>query len=125
MYWEYSSLAFAAYNDEYILQAPLGAIEDVFYSIPLDSGTAESGSATTLVDNDKTWTTDQWANKVVVIIAGTGSGQTRKITSNDATTLTVPAWITNPDATSQYVIVDECYRCLYNAVPYVVVKESC
>ena len=116
--------AFVAYNDEYILQAPLGAMEDVFYSIPLASGTAESGSATTLVDNDKAWTTDQWANKVVVIIAGTGSGQTRKVTSNDATTLTIPAWITNPDNTSQYVIVDECYRCLNNAVPYVVAKES-
>ena len=122
---EISNFAFAAYNDEYILQAPLGSIEDVFYSDPLDSGTAESGSATTLVDNDKAWTTDQWANKVVVIIAGTGSGQTRKITSNDGTTLTVPAWITNPDATSQYVIVDECYRCLYDGAPYVVAKESC
>jgi len=123
--YETSGVAFAAYNDEYILQAPLGAIEDVFYAGVQDSGTAESGNATTLTDNNKSWATNAWANKVVVITTGTGAGQTRKITSNDATALTVPTWVTNPDSTSQYVICDEAYRCLYNNAPYVVARESC
>jgi len=123
--YEATTLAFAAYNDEYILQAPLGAIEDVFYVGCQDSGTAESGDATTLTDTDKSWTSNQWANKVVVITAGTGTGQTRKITSNTATALTVPTWVTNPNNTSQYVIVDEAYRCLYSNVSYVVARESC
>src|SRR5207245_2649461 len=40
------------------------------------------------------------------ITAGTGAGQTRAVTSNTATTLTVsPAWTTTPDATSKYVIL--------------------
>jgi hypothetical protein len=123
--YEYNGVAFTAYNDEYIMQAPLGATEDVFYTNPLDSGTATSGDSTTLTDSTKSWATNAWANKVVVIIAGTGVGQTRKITSNTATALTVPTWVTNPDSTSQYVICDEAYRCLYNGIPYVVARESC
>jgi len=121
--FEYPTLGFAFYNQNYFLLPPLGANEDVFYVGLQDSGTAESGSDTTLTDTNKSWTTNQWAGKVLVITAGTGAGQTRKITSNTATVITVPTWITNPDNTSQYVIADECYRDI--STTYMVARESC
>lgn len=67
-------------------------------------GTATSATGTTLVNSAKTWTVNNWANYQVRITAGTGAGQIRSITSNTATTLTVPTWTITPDATSQYVI---------------------
>jgi len=74
----------------------------------LDSGTAESGSASTLVDTDKSWTTNIYQNKFVKITGGTGKEQVRKISSNSSNTLTIiPDFDTNPDATSDYEIRDE------------------
>lgn len=68
------------------------------------TGTATSGSSTTLVNSVKNWTVNQWANFQVRITSGTGAGQIRIITSNTSTTLTVPTWTTAPDNTSVYVI---------------------
>jgi len=69
------------------------------------SGTASSGTATTLTDSGKTWTANQWAGYFVTISAGTGKGQLRTISSNTATALTVSsAWATTPDSTSQYSV---------------------
>ena len=67
-------------------------------------GKATSGGATTITNAAKTWTNDQWINFQVRIAAGTGVGQVRTITDNDATSLTVAAWTTQPDNTSYYVI---------------------
>jgi hypothetical protein len=42
----------------------------------------------------------------VYIIGGTGGGQNRAIVSNTATTFTIsPPWTTNPDGTSQFIVV--------------------
>lgn len=69
------------------------------------TGTATAGAASTLTNSGKTWTTNQWANFQVRITGGTGAGQTRSISSNTGTVLTVSAnWATNPDATSIYNI---------------------
>lgn len=68
-----------------------------------DTGTATSGSATTLVDSGANWTTNQWVNYQVRISAGTGKGQVRVITANTATTLTFASGATI-DATSVYSI---------------------
>jgi hypothetical protein len=68
------------------------------------TGTATSGTATTLVNSGKAWTTGQWVNFQIRITAGTGAGQIRTITANDATSVTVATWTTTPDATSQYSI---------------------
>lgn len=68
------------------------------------TGTATSATATTIVQTGKTWTSGQWVNSQVRITAGTGAGQIRTITANDATSLTVATWTTTPDNTSQYAI---------------------
>jgi hypothetical protein len=68
-----------------------------------DSGTATSGSSTTLVCTGKNWTADQWINYQVRITAGTGVGQKSRITDNTGDTLTFAAGATI-DATSQFVI---------------------
>lgn len=69
-----------------------------------DGGTASSGSTTTLVDSTKAWTTNQWKNFTVRIVAGTGAGKALPILSNTATTLTLYKPTVALDATSQYVI---------------------
>jgi hypothetical protein len=68
-----------------------------------DTGTATSGSSTTLVDSGAAWTVDQWINYQVRITAGTGKGQVRVITANTGTQLTFAAGATI-DATSVYAI---------------------
>src|SRR6185312_7775064 len=84
------------------------------------TGTASSGTSTTLVDSTKSFntaTTTYLDSQTAVgmsgwdlqIVAGTGNGQRRKITSNTATTITVStAWTVTPDATSQYQIMPRC-----------------
>lgn len=74
-----------------------------FYCVE-DSGTATSSTATTLVDSGQSWTVDEYIGYAVYVYAGTGIGQIREITDNDATSLTVATWSTNPDATSKYYI---------------------
>lgn len=68
------------------------------------TGTATSATSTTLVNSAKSWTSGQWVNSQVRIVSGTGAGQIRSITANDATSVTVAAWSTTPDATSVYSI---------------------
>lgn len=72
-------------------------------NVSYDSGTASSGSSTTLVDSTRSWGNNQWVNYQVRITAGTGMGQVRVITANNGTTLTIGSGATI-DATSQYVI---------------------
>jgi hypothetical protein len=69
-----------------------------------DRGLATGGSAATIIDTDKNWTADEWANAWVGISAGSGIGQRKRILENTSTTLTVEQWEISPDATSEYVI---------------------
>lgn len=73
------------------------------FDTSFDSGTASSGSATTLVDSTKAWADNQWINYQVRITGGTGQGQIRTITDSNATTLTFATGATI-DETSTYVI---------------------
>jgi hypothetical protein len=72
--------------------------------VAFSNGTTSSATGTTLVDTTKSWTVNGYANFQVRIVSGTGAGQVRSITSNTATTLTVPTWTITPDATSVYQI---------------------
>ena len=85
-----------------------------------DSGTATSGTASTLTDNTKNWAVDIWKPGVVYIWRGTGAGKGRQVTGNTATTLTVsPNWIPAdvPDATSEYEVVNTATFTQVNDVP--------
>ena len=89
-------------------------IEDTFAVGRLSYGTSSgSNDSTTLNDTTKSWTTNAYAGKVVIITFGAGSGMIKKIESNTATALTLSSgWTfeTTPDATSQYTICEEGYR---------------
>lgn len=88
------------------------------------TGTATSGSATTLVNSAKAWTADQWINYQVRITAGTGCGQVRTITDNDGTSLTFASGATI-DATSEYSIEgNEDYLYLFGNGATVVYRYS-
>ena len=74
------------------------------YGVSYDTGTANADSSTTALECDgKGWTNDQWINYQVRITAGTGMGQIKVITDNDADTLTIGAG-TDLDDTSVFVI---------------------
>jgi len=85
------------------------SVYSIWYSFAntnLDAGTATAGGATTLTDSTKAWVASGFIGRNVRINSGTGIGQTRRITANTATQLTVSsAWTTNPDATSVYAIL--------------------
>lgn len=84
----------------YIVEAFQG-----YADIAGDNGTATAATDTTLSDSTKAWTTNQFVDADVTIIAGTGAGQIGSIISNTATQLTLAAaWTTTPDATSVYSI---------------------
>lgn len=68
------------------------------------TGTATSGSATTVVNSGKAWAVNQWAQYQVRITGGTGAGKVATITSNTSTTLTFPTVTTVLDNTSVYII---------------------
>lgn len=71
-------------------------------------GTAQAGGATSItLAAGAPSGTDYYANQIVAIVSGTGAGQVRLVTAYNGTTkvCTVDrAWVTNPDATSQYLL---------------------
>jgi hypothetical protein len=74
-------------------------------NIPTSAGTATAGAAATITDTSKAFTTNQWAGGTITLTGGTGSGQTRTVSSNTATAITVsPAWTTPPAAGTTYTV---------------------
>jgi len=57
-----------------------------------DSGTATSGSSTTLVDTGQSWTTNEFAGMYVWLYSWSWIGDMQLITSNTSDTLTVAGW---------------------------------
>lgn len=79
-------------------------IYQIIAGLRVCTGKATSGAATTLTDSNAAWGTNTWKGFTLAIVSGTGSGQTKTITSNTATAITVSTWGTNPDNTSVYEI---------------------
>ena len=117
------------YLDDYILLGPYNQGKDTIIGV-YDSGIPENGTVSsagpsTLTDSGKSWVTNAWQNKQIVVVDGTGVGQARTIASNTSNTLTVDvAWDVTPDATSVYRIVDEVWRG-GDERTYFWVKETC
>lgn len=82
-------------------------------------------SSTTIGTSSNTYIPNEFVGTMVEITGGTGVGQTRRVVSNTATTLTVsPAWTTTPDATSDYMINPEKLYGASNSVTSVAVTDS-
>jgi hypothetical protein len=66
--------------------------------------TADIFSASTIGNSSLTLVPDLYKDEVVTILAGTGNGQERYISTHTATTFTLKSnWTTTPDATSQFI----------------------
>ena len=78
-------------------------------AIIFSEGAAQSGGNNSIqLESSAVTTNDQFRRAKVIIIGGTGTGQEAIITSSVASTDTLtitPAWLTNPDATSEYEII--------------------
>lgn len=86
------------------------------------NGTATAGGASVLDDAGRAWTVNQFIGKILVLTTGTGAGQSRYITANTATRITVgQAWITNPVSGTGYMICTEAYYAFYKNL---VAKET-
>jgi hypothetical protein len=119
------------YNDEYLLlSSDVGLTQEDTFSVGvLTTGTSTgSNDSTTLNDTSKSWTTNFYAGKVVVITAGAGVGQIKKIVSNTATALTLASGWTFEvvPTTSTYLVCDEAYRYLNTTSgPSMACREGC
>lgn len=82
----------------------------------LDTGTATSATATTLVDSWWWWTVNAWAGNYLYISSWPGAWQLRVIASNTSTAITVSWWTVQPTSASTYIIYEELVDVLI--VPY-------
>lgn len=87
----------AAAGDKYLLGSR-SADSAVLYP------TATGGSTTTLVDSNRTWTTDAFKDFMVYFRTGANAGRYAKVTTNNATTLTFAALPAAPVAGDLYVV---------------------
>lgn len=76
---------------------------------PLGSGTAQSGTSSTIVlASAETFADNELRGNIVKVTSGTGAGQSRVILSNTGASDTcniTPNWVTNPSSDSAYEIV--------------------
>jgi hypothetical protein len=92
-------------NDETVGTRRLSSITQIPQTAPVTtSGTASSGTITTLVDNTKSWTTNQWAGYTLTLTGGAGAGEVLQIVSSTATTLTFASCPIAPNNTTTYEV---------------------
>ena len=78
-----------------------------------ESGTATSGSTTTLTDTSKNWTVDEWKGYKVKITGGTAANLEAIVQSNTADTLIFSPIATAIDNTSRYILEPRLNRGYY------------
>lgn len=89
----------------HVSEAHVDRFTNTTYWVEKTSNTATGGTDNTLIRTGASWSVNAYANMYVLLTAGTGSGQIRKVLSNTADTLTVSVdWLVNPDATSEFKI---------------------
>ncbi len=60
-------------------------------------GKAESGGSRFIIDNDKSWSSNEWQNETIEITSGLGAGQSRTVGNNTATQINILGSDFNPD----------------------------
>ena len=71
----------------------------------LANGNSTAATDNTLTDSTQMFAVDEFVNRTIIIVNGTGAGQSRTITANTADTFTVAeVWDEIPDETSEYEI---------------------
>ena len=81
-------------------------MEETVANAYVAGGTATSGSSRTLNMASAGWKAEKLNNREVLLVAGKGAGQWRKIASSTADTLTVDKdWTVQPDATTMFTVV--------------------
>ncbi len=69
---------------------------------------ATTASASTIGDSGETWIPNEFSGMIVTLTGGTGAGQTRRVLSNTATTITVSSNFTvTPDTTTDFEVDPE------------------
>ena len=101
-----AELTITANNNNTLVFATAAFTPDVTtrYEIMDSYGTATSGSTTTIVDTAKNWVTNQWVNKRVRVVGGSGQTLELIITANTNNTLTFGV-TSAMDNTTNYVIL--------------------
>lgn len=100
--WDTSSLAGSAgFLNEVVSGSTHSGQGGTYYYVTtagtwggLNSTNATGGSLSTIVCSTCSWTTNAFAGMQATIVSGTGEYESALITSNTATTITVPAWTT-------------------------------
>lgn len=112
---EYNSWAMFGYIDELCLRGSGPATYEDTYAVEVQvEGDVSAASSNTITDTTQAWTSNEFVDKAVIITAGIGVGQVRKISSNTGTEITVSAnWSTQPDNTSEYIVSNEAWRYFY------------
>jgi parallel beta-helix repeat protein len=77
---------------------------DVLWGSSQVTGTASSGTTTSLTDSTRSWTSSQWAGWTIRFTGGTGNGESAVITSNTATAFSFGALGNALDATTAYAL---------------------
>lgn len=78
--------------------------KNIYYKYNLEDESVASATTNTITISGS-WKTNEWKNQYIKITSGTGSGQYRKILSNNASSLTTSSnWDVVPDATSSFSI---------------------
>jgi hypothetical protein len=81
-----------------------------------DEGTVSSSSNNSVDSTGENWITNEFAGKAIIIISGSGLGQTRTILSNTNEQIIVDEnWTSNPAVGDEFVIADKAYRYFYFA----------
>ncbi|MFZ1627156.1 MAG: LamG-like jellyroll fold domain-containing protein [Candidatus Moraniibacteriota bacterium] len=86
---------------------------------------ATTTSTNTIGDSGEAWRINQFAGSIVEITSDTGAGQSRRVTGNTATTLTVsPNWSTTPSTDSDFEVIPEQLYGDTNTVTSVAVTDT-
>lgn len=90
---------------------PLGENDVLYVGSQVVQVTTGSNGSNSLKKTGANWVAGAYANKLVVVLSGTGAGEIHTITNNTTDTLTIDeSWVNIPQTNDQFTIADNAYR---------------